>query len=594
MKKILTLILVLVLTFTLLSVCGCGDKKTDGDSASSPANSGNFTFTKDTLKLADDNGKAIFKIIRPEAAEKGIVFDASGKLFREIRDKLGYSIQNTADSSDGSNKYEILVGHTNRPESQFALDYINKNLGGRYDDYIVCTVGKKIVINGTNDTAVANAVDYFIKNHLDSHTIKGGIEYTHKTEGEFTDITVNGKNIKEFKIVRPLYNVSYLTQRETEVLYDYIRGTTGYEAEIVKDGEFAESECEIIVGDSTRAGVTKHDKNDMDGFSVKISGNKVYLNGGSTYATAAAVTEFCSMLKDGKAEDSESVITGSYASVKNKYDLTTYYTPVWQEDFKSYELDTSKWMHVPWSADGQNGKKSRRSQETYSFDGEYFTIAPYQTETEYHGGMLRTHRAMNFLYGYVEESAKLPSAKGFWSALWTGASITSGVGENEEAAATHLLGCEIDINENFGGNYIAANCHSWPTELGEQNGYKHTSCDNNEMSNDKKFSLPAGVDMHDDFHTYGMLWTPTYMSFTADGEIFFTYDTTKTEQDQQSFNQQMFLTLSLAVGLKSGSTSIGLSTEEDWAKRSSLVVDYVHLYQLQDGKSQLDLVPKVK
>jgi hypothetical protein len=56
----------------------------------------------------------------------------------------------------------------------------------------------------------------------------------------------------------------------------------------------------------------------------------------------------------------------------------------------------------------------------------------------------------------------------------------------------------------------------------------------------------------------------------------------------------MFLTLSLAVGLKSGSTSIGLSTEEDWAKRSSLVVDYVHLYQLQDGKSQLDLVPKVK
>lgn len=594
MKKILSLLLVFVFAFTLLSVCGCGDKKTDGGSASNPAASGDFTFTKDTLKLADDNGKAIFRIIRPETAGSGTVFDASGKLFREIRDKLGYTMQNTADSSDGSDKYEILVGHTNRPESKFALDYVLKNLGGRYDDYIVCTIGKKIVITGTSEAAIANAVDYFIANYLGSHTIKGGIEYTHKTDGTFTDITINGKNIKEFKIVRPSYNVSYLAQREMEVLYDYIRGTTGYEVEIVKDGEFAESECEIIVGDSSRAGVTKHDKNDMDGFSVKISGNKVYLNGGSTYATTAAVTEFCSMLKDGKAEDAESVPTGSYTSVKGKYDLATYYTPVWQEDFKTHELDTSKWMHVSWNADGQNGKKSKRSTETYGFDGEYFTITPYQTETEYHGGMIRTHRAMNFMYGYVEESAKLPTAKGFWSALWTGDSVTSGVGENKEAAATHLLGCEIDINENFGGNYIAANCHSWPTKLGEEQGYKHTSCDNNEMSNDKKFSFPKGVDMHNDFHTYGMLWTPTYMSFTVDGEIFFTYDTTKTEQDQKSFNQQMFLILSLAVGLKSGSSSIGLSTEEDWANRSTLVVDYVHLYQLQDGKSELDLVPKVK
>ena len=56
-----------------------------------------------------------------------------------------------------------------------------------------------------------------------------------------------------------------------------------------------------------------------------------------------------------------------------------------------------------------------------------------------------------------------------------------------------------------------------------------------------------------------------------------------------TFKKKMHLTLSMAVGLKSGATSISLSTEDDWANKSTLVVDYVHLYQLQDGKSVLDL-----
>jgi beta-glucanase (GH16 family) len=108
------------------------------------------------------------------------------------------------------------------------------------------------------------------------------------------------------------------------------------------------------------------------------------------------------------------------------------------------------------------------------------------------------------------------------------------------------------------------------------------------MSNLKKYYPDTGVDLHDDFHTYGFMWTPEYMSFTCDGRVYFTYNFT-TEQDYLSFNQKMHLTLSMAVGLKSGSTSISLATEDDWANKSTLVVDYVHLYQLQDGNSYLDL-----
>lgn len=584
MKKTLSLILVLLLSFGMLAGCGgSDDKKTENGSNVGAAD--DAEFSKATVNYLNSEGKSNYRIVRPEDDEA--MFDVATDIYKALKDTVK-GISNTSDSSDGSDVYEILVGKTNRPESKFAYDYLVQNIGGRFDDYIVCTIGKKIVINGLSNSAVANAAKYYLDNFTKSMTIEGGIMYTHKTEGSFTDITVNGENISKFSIIRPHFNVSYLTQMEIDKIYDYVKNTTGFEVEIYDDADFAESEYEIIVGEANRNGVEKINKNDTDKYFIKVSGKKVYINGGSTYATALGVTEFCKMLESGTVTDADTVASGSYSTAVANYDKSTYYTPTWLEDFKSTELDETKWMHVPWSADGQNGKKSRRSTDTYSFDGEYFTITPYQTETEYHGGMLRTHRDMCYIYGYVEESAKLPTAKGFWTALWTGDTTGFGLLGDEQAAAEQLLGNEIDINENFGANYVAANCHSWPTELGEAAGYKHTSCDGNEMSNLKKFYPDKGVDLHDDFHTYGFMWTPEYMSFTCDGRVYFTYKFT-TEQDEMSFNQKMHLTLSMAVGLKSGSTSISLATEDDWANRSTLVVDYVHLYQLEDGKSYLDL-----
>ena len=584
MKKLISLLLVVLLTISLLAGCGKSDKNSGNNDAQTGTD--NTVFSKETVNYFDADGKSNYRIVRPD--ENDAMFEISGNVYKKMKETLELNIQNSADSSDGNNKYEILIGNTNRAESKTAYDYLVKNLGGRYDDYIVATIGKKIVIQGLSDNAVKNAADYFLKNCISSATVKGGIMYTHKTEGKFTDITINGNNISEYSIIRPHFNLSYLAQNEMEKLYESVKKITGFEVEIYDDADAPETAYEIIVGEAERDDVKIFDKNSVDTYSIKISGKKVYLNGGSPHATALAVTEFSKMLEKGIVTDVDSVNNGSYATTIANYDKSTYYTPSWLEDFKGNVLDETKWMHVPWSAEGQNGKMSRRSADTYSFDGEYFTITPYQTETEYHGGMLRSHRDMCYTYGYVEESAKLPTAKGFWTALWTGGSTDFGLYGDEQAAKELLLDVEIDINENFGGNWFASNCHSWPTDLGEEAGYKHTSCDGNEFSNKKKYYPDNGVDLHDDFHTYGFLWTPNYMSFTCDGRIFFTYEI-KTEQDQLTFRQKMYLTLSMAVGLKSGSTSISLATEEDWKNKSTLVVDYVHLYQLQDGNSVIDL-----
>ena len=99
-------------------------------------------------------------------------------------------------------------------------------------------------------------------------------------------ITVNGANISEFIIVRPHYNSSYLTQVEMEKLIDEVYAKTGVKLTIEEDAYVAETKYEIVVGNNNRNGVEKIA--DHDEYRIKISGTKVYLNGGSPHRVCKA------------------------------------------------------------------------------------------------------------------------------------------------------------------------------------------------------------------------------------------------------------------------------------------------------------------
>ena len=581
MKRIIAVLLCLLFAATLFA--GCGGKKGNGGSTGDTP-----TLSKADVKYVD-NGASVYTIVRPETDV--IEENATASyLFKQLKGALGVSVKNLSDADDGSDKYEILIGNTNRPESKQALDYIKSKNGGRYNDWIICTIGKKIVINAYNGESLHTAAEYFVKNFVKVEGVKGGIEYVSITKGDFVDIKINGADIKDFKVVKPYFNTSYLTQQEIEGLLDMVLQKTGYRCEVVNDTKADAAEYEIIVGNAKRDGVEAI--SDHDAYKITVKGKKIYINGGSAHATAIAVAEFGKTLEKGTVTDADSV-SGTYTQAVASYGNDTF-KYAWGDDFDGNALDTTKWRQMnenQHKSEGQHGKTSvRNTDPNYVFvrDGKFHMCATYD-ENYWYGGMIRTQDIMMYKYGYAEISAIVPHGPSFWVAFWASKATNDPAMSNTDPSIPMWMRPEIDIMEMFGNSTTyAANGHRWPTQKGKDMGYDHTSLDGKQYGQSKKFTHPEpGGRLTDDYHTYGFLWDNTQIAFTCDGKQFFKYDTTQKPEDIECFNHEMYLILSLALGYASQSSDIATATEDEWTKTNKFIIDYCNIYQKNDGLSYI-------
>lgn len=100
-------------------------------------------------------------------------------------------------------------------------------------------------------------------------------------------------------------------------------------------------------------------------------------------------------------------------------------------------------------------------------------------------------------YGYFEMKAKFPTAVGSWPAFWL---------LNSAALSQHAPAGEIDIVESymFAPRYINITLHDW-TPPGSTPAHK----------------LAEVSDLSQGFHTFGMLWTASTMSFYCDGALLY-------------------------------------------------------------------------
>lgn len=574
MKRILALLSAVVLTLCLFAGCGGSDKKTDTGSNNGANNTG---VSKEDVVYTDSNGEFKYAIVYPERA--GVTYGSATSLTKKINTALGVKAKAILQSDDdGVDKYEILLGNTDRPESEAARKYLLTKTGGRYNDYVICTIGKKIAIYGMTDDAFTNGVNYFVENFLKSTTIKGGIEYCYATEGSFETITINGHDLSGYSIVRPHYNSGYLAQVEMEALSSELLEKTGYLLSINHDTKIEKTDREIIIGASERDGVESI--TDYDTYSIKISGDKVYLNGGSPYATAMAVSEFKKMLLAGAVTDASST-TGSYRTAMASYDAATTYRLVWTDDFDGTWVDETKWDVINAVNEGQNGKNSCRSENNISFENGKIVYTLTQDDANYYGATLRTNNKFKYQYGYIETSVQLPNGSGFWSALWTDGTIN------------HIYGNpEIDIIESFGnGNVTNANAHTWAkNKAKEEFGWTKRSFDN--LQNGRRsyyLEEESGERLCEGMHTYGFLWTPDELVFTGDGEVYCRLDM---NDPQYADYKYIYTLMPQKMTLTSIAGNVGCpfkmtATDEDWANTNKFYCDYVHVYQLQDGQSTL-------
>jgi len=185
---------------------------------------------------------------------------------------------------------------------------------------------------------------------------------------------------------------------------------------------------------------------------------------------------------------------------------------VFEDNFLGIELNSSFWSKnyhegFPHGGHTHNHRGYMTEENVYVSNGilcikalnETHPDAPppeftYNQWMEYNftTGAITTYSKMQFKYGYIEARMKMPKSKGFWPAFWT---LPSEGGWPPE----------IDIHEFLSSHETRfSGAYHW----GEDWEHLH--------SHGQFFWV--GSDLSNEFHLYGLEWTPDHLSWYFDGK----------------------------------------------------------------------------
>ncbi len=297
MKKIKNLFLILLTLALLLNFAGCKKEGEGGETDTTPPMIPDLSFSD-------------YAVIRPEKCSKALI-DESSILYSRICSVSGQSNKFETDwLKDGAesdpNAKEILIGHTNRPESQQIISQLNGN------EYAVAVVGNKIVIVGATDSITPSAVRYFTETYLNEGS--AGVVPENLFYKTAVDVAVLvDKGVAVYSLVRS-YNADALY---TDLMYeisDVISDISGVVMPVSTDrlnsGETHDPEAfEILIGDTNYEETkTVQATVDPDAYSIQFIGNKIVIYAWSENGMQEVVKAFADMLEfacsidaDGKA-----------------------------------------------------------------------------------------------------------------------------------------------------------------------------------------------------------------------------------------------------------------------------------------------------
>jgi len=314
MKKILLILLVFSLTLGLFSCKGEEQTILETDETTTePAVETGLSFLDYAVVRTADVGEA--------GVEKtAALYDKLSKLSGNFND-----FYTDKDRSAKSDVKEILIGATNRPESE----EISKQLAG--DEYAIAVVGNKLVIVGSNNSLLLVAIDYFVNTYLcegADGTVPQDLFYKAKSE----TVVIADKGKSAFKLVRPDNADEKLVALFIELQND-INDKTGVRLELLTDKDYDETNdtYEILFGDVECAQTDIVKAHTAPGeFSIDFVGKKVVIYSGSIEGMAAAEDAFVELMETSMTvKDGEVSIYLNKSLVSNTInDGLSYYNDV--------------------------------------------------------------------------------------------------------------------------------------------------------------------------------------------------------------------------------------------------------------------------
>lgn len=267
-------------------------------------------------------------------------------------------------------------------------------------------------------------------------------------------------------------------------------------------------------------------------------------------------------------------------------DIKKNYKLVWSEDFKGNSLNSDIW-HFSERMHGTRDMTLLKTEDVAKVEDDMLKLRaikysdPKNPDVKYAVTYsVTTKRNMSFKYGKVEMRARVPYKKGCWPSLWM---LSDGaIGADDIEGYT----TEIDIFEVFAShNALAANIHKW------YKGGGSTSYDGRKDENGNQIKkwhvIEDSVNLSNEFHIYGMEWTPDKISMSIDGYTYITFDLNKNidadgkRTNMNAFHDPCFLILNNHLFSPDMQAELGFgAVVDDSLLPMEYDIDWIKLYQI--------------
>jgi len=251
-------------------------------------------------------------------------------------------------------------------------------------------------------------------------------------------------------------------------------------------------------------------------------------------------------------------IADSYIYIQKENRIKQDWKVVWQDDFNSPELDTTKWTKIPPNGSPW-GKHMTSDPKCYAIeDGKIYLKGIVNPDTisdprPFLTGGIYTKGKFAFQYGKIEINAKLECAHGSWPAMWMLA--------EQNKFGDYPKNGEIDIMEHLNfDDIIYQTTHSYYTlDLGQSNNPPHGGT--------------AKIDINQ-FNTFGLEWYPDKLVFSLNGIETFSYPKVEgVDASQWPYDQSFYVLIDQQLG----GSWVGEINPDDLPV--SMIVDWVKVYQ---------------
>ncbi len=197
---------------------------------------------------------------------------------------VSFTTETDTDSTPSATAKEILVGSTNRQESADATKLL------RDGEYAVThnEESGRIALVGTDSSQTLAAFNYFFSEYLVENNlrIEAGHEYYHLADYALFSATLNGVDLREYRIVIPK-NPDLLTHYTSTNLADTIEQQMGVRLKVVYDSTI-KTDYEILIGKTNRAESTLSSTIPSGKYLLMQKGTKLVIQGKDIQVCAGA------------------------------------------------------------------------------------------------------------------------------------------------------------------------------------------------------------------------------------------------------------------------------------------------------------------